>query len=586
MMNDNLHITEDHASRLEGHYMNMIQLRATIVDANVLIAELGRATGKTEGIFGPRLIRVSDSMPGEVSFLVHKTYAALFTNVWPNIQGYFSRPIMDGRRTMLEEGKDYIVGASKIPSHFKRPRRPIAYPKHSVLLRNGHHFQLVSSDQPESVAGQSGVHAFIEEMKHQKGEKIKTRLFPALRGSPANIRMSPYYQGVTGVSDTARVDMGEDNWFEEYEKLVDNKLINEIVTAGLHMNQALYRIYEMEDKSRDEKNPVALEAIRIFLEKQKRILSLWQPRLNDMRRNATYYMRASSFANKDILGPKFFKTQMESLTMDEFLVAICAIRKKAVVDRFFVNYVPSKHQYTNSYKYESILRMDLKEHFRLTAFYLRYYNPREELLLGYDPGNFSSLVVAQEHSQEDTRVIKEFTCYAPHDQTDLAREFNDFFGSDAKNKTIKLYYDRAGNKRKEDWDQISTDAKILQREIESYGFSVELMNEGQSVIYYWQQYKLLQFIFGDRSNAVPRVTLCENECPNLCSSIMLSPRKTTDGKIELDKSSERKVPLHLQAGLTTQLPSALIYLLYGRYADRLPSEFSQLPDNLPPNINV
>ena len=586
MMNDNQHITEDHASRLEGHYMNMIQLRATIVDANVLIAELGRATGKTEGIFGPRLIRVSDSMPGEVSFLVHKTYAALFTNVWPNIQGYFSRPIMDGRRTMLEEGKDYIVGASKIPSHFKRPRRPIAYPKHSVLLRNGHHFQLVSSDQPESVAGQSGVHAFIEEMKHQKGEKIKTRLFPALRGSPANIRMSPYYQGVTGVSDTARVDMGEDNWFEEYEKLVDNKLINEIVTAGLHMNQALYRIYEMEDKSRDEKNPVALEAIRIFLEKQKRILSLWQPRLNDMRRNATYYMRASSFANKDILGPKFFKTQMESLTMDEFLVAICAIRKKAVVDRFFVNYVPSKHQFTNSYKYESILRMDLKEHFRLTAFYLRYYNPREELLLGYDPGNFSSLVVAQEHSPEDTRVIKEFTCYAPHDQTDLAREFNDFFGSDAKNKTIKLYYDRAGNKRKEDWDQISTDAKILQREIESYGFSVELMNEGQSVIYYWQQYKLLQFIFGDRSNAVPRVTLCENECPNLCSSIMLSPRKTTDGKIELDKSSERKVPLHLQAGLTTQLPSALIYLLYGRYADRLPSEFSQLPDNLPPNLNV
>lgn len=584
--NDNFHIIEDRATRLESHYMNMVQLRATIVDSNVLIAELGRATGKTEGIFGPRLIRVSDSMPGEVSFLVHKTYAALFTNVWPNIQGYFSRPIMDGRRTILEEGKDYIVGAGKIPSHFKRPRRPIAYPKHSILLRNGHHLQLVSSDQPESVAGQSGVHAFIEEMKHQKGEKIKTRLFPALRGSPANIRMSPYYQGVTGVSDTARVDMGEDNWFEEYEKQVNMSLINEIVTAGLHVNQATFRIYETEDKSREEKNPIALEAIRIYIEKQKRILNLWKPRLNDMRRNATYYMRASSFANKDILGPKYFKTQMESLSMDEFLVAICAIRKKAVVDRFFVNYKPSSHQFSDSYKYESILRMDLKEHFRLTAFYLKYYNPREELLLGYDPGNFSSLVVAQEQSPEDTRVIKEFTCYAPHDQTDLARDFNDFFGTDAKNKTIKLYYDRSGNKRKEEWDQISTDAKILQRELESYGFRVELMNEGQSVIYYWQQYKLLQFIFGDRSNAVPRVTICENECPNLCSSIMLSPRKYTDGKIELDKSSERKVPLHLQAGLTTQLPSAFIYLLFGRYSERLPSEYSQLPDNLPANINV
>jgi hypothetical protein len=585
-MTDHIEMPEERTSRIENHYMNMVQLRATAVDANILIAEMGRATGKTEGVFGPRIIRVSDSMPGEVSFLVHKTYAALFTNVWPNIQGYFSRPVGDGRRTMLEEGQDYIVGSTKIPSHFKRPRRPVAYPKHSIMFRNGHHLQLVSSEQPESVAGQSGVHAFIEEMKHQKGEKIKTRLFPALRGSPASIRMSPYYQGITGVSDTARVDMGEDNWFEEYEKNVDNQLINEIVTVSLRVNSAKVNIFRAREMERNEKNPLIQEAIRLKVEKEERTIALWEPRLNDMRRNATYYMRASSFANKDILGPKFFKTQMESLTMDEFLVAICAIRQKAVVDRFFVNYVPSRHQYSDSYRYESILKMDLKEHFRLTSFYLKYYNPREELLLGYDPGNFSSLVVAQEKSAEDTRIIKEFTCYAPHDQTDLAREFNAFFGPDAKNKNIKLYYDRAGNKRREEADQISTDAKILQRELESYGFVVELMNLGQSVIYHWQQYKLLQFVFADRSNAVPRVKICENECPDLCSSIMLSPRKYTDGKIELDKSSERKVPLHLQAGLTTQLPSALIYLLYGRYSERLPSEFSQTPDDLPENIMV
>lgn len=581
--NETNHILSEAASRIESHYMNSAQLRATLVDANVLIAEFGRATGKTEGVFGPRLIRVADSMPGEVSFLVHKTYAALFTNVWPNIQGYFSRPVMDGRRTILEEGKDYIVGAAKVPSHFKRPRRPIAYPKHSVRISNGHHFQLVSSDQPESVAGQSGVHAFIEEMKHQKGEKIKTRLFPALRGSPAQIRMSPYYQGITGVSDTARVDMGEDNWFQEYEKQIKPELINEIATVALHVNRAIHDMHQVQEMARNEKNPIALEAARLHIEKQKRLVSLWQPRLNDMRRNATYYMRASSFANKDILGPKFFKTQLDSMTMDEFLVAICAIRQNAVVNRFFVNYDPSQHQFEDSYKYDSIMRMDLREHFRLTSFYLRHYNPGEELLLGYDPGNFSSLVVAQEKSDKDTRILKEFTVYAPWDQTDLARNFNDFFG-DARNKNIKLYYDRAGNKRREDADSISTDARILQRELESYGFSVELMNVAQSVVYHWQQYKLLQFIFGDKSNAVPRVSIDKNECPNLCSSIMLSPRKYTDGKIELDKTSERKVPLHLQAGLTTQLPSALIYLLFGRYSERMPNEFSQIPDDLPDNI--
>lgn len=578
--------TPESQSRLNDYYMNKAQMRVTIIDPNNVIAEIARAGGKTDGIMGPRIIRVSDGMPGEISFMIHKTYAALLTNVWPNIQGFFSRPVMDGRRTLLEEGKDYIVGAGKIPSHFKRPRRPIAYPKHSILFRNGHNLQLVSSDQPESAAGQSAVHAFVEEMKHQKGEKIKTRIFPALRGAPAHIRNHPLYQGITGVSDTARVDMGEDNWFEEYEKLNDRELIDEIANVFLKkVNASKYNIYKYEELSRGEKNPIIVEALRLKIEKERNTLELWEPRLNEMRRNASYFIRASSFVNKDYLGPKFFKTQMDAMEIDEFLTAICAVRHKAVVNRFFVNYIPSKHQYSDGYRYESIWKMDLKEHFRLTSQYLKYYDPHEEILLGYDPGNFMSLVVGQEsRDRSRMRVLKEFFDWAPNDQTDLARAFNDFFGGQAQNRTIRLYYDRAANKRKEEYDQILSDAKILQRELESYGFKVYLMNEGQKTIYHWQQYKLLAFVFSDKSNAIPRVTIDENECKNLCSSIMLTPRKYTDGKIELDKSSERKVPLHLQAGLTTQLPSALIYLLHGLYYEAMPSEYSAIPEDLPPNI--
>lgn len=571
--------------RFEDYYMNLMQIRANVVDANTQITEVARAGGKTEGVFGPRIIKVANEMPGELAFLVHKTYTALFTNIWPNIQAYFSRPIMGGRRTMLEYGIDYIVGESKIPTHFRRPRYPIAFPKHSILFRNGFHLQLVSSDQPESVAGRSGVHAFIEEMKHQKGEKLKSRLFPSLRGSSAEIRASQYYQGITGVSDTARVDLGEDNWFEEYEHNVNTDLIEEIVTVSLHINQALATMYRADALAREEKNPILLEKLRLDIEKQKRIVALWKPRLADMRRYATYYIRASSFVNKDILGPKFFKTQLESLDIDEFLTAICAIRKKEVMDRFFANYSPKQHQFTDSYKYASIMRLDLKEHFRLTAFYLKYYDPREEILLGYDPGHFSSVVAAQERKQgTELRVLKEFTCYYPQQQPELATAIHEFFGSDAKNKHIRLYYDRAGNKKKEDFEQITTDAKILKRELESYGFSVELMNEGQSTIYYWMQFKLLLLIFGEQSNSFPRVLVDENECPNLCSSIMLSPRKKTDGRIELDKTSEKKVPIKYQAGLTTQLPSTLIYLLHGLYYERMPSEYSAIPDDLPDNM--
>ena len=151
-------------------------------------------------------------------------------------------------------------------------------------------------------------------------------------------------------------------------------------------------------------------------------------------------------------------------------------------------------------------------------------------------------------------------------------------------KHIVLYPDRAGNKTREELEQVGTDSRAMKKELESYGFTVELMNEGQGTIYHWQQFKLMAMIMSGRSNILPELLIDENECPNLVSAIPLSPLKKTNGKIELDKTSEKKVPLKRQAGLTTQIPSALIYLLYGKYGDSIKSELSNYPDNLLDNV--
>ena len=566
-----------------------MQLLANIIDPNMLFAEVARAGGKTEGVTGPRLIRVANDMPGELSFLVHKTYVALMTNVWPNIQAYFSRQVVVNgqQRPMLEYGIDYVVGESTLPSHFRKPRYPIAYAKHSVIFRNGAHLQLVSSDQPESVAGRNAVHAFVEEMKHNSGEKLKTRLFPSLRGGPANVRCSAYYEGVTGVSDTARVDLGEDDWFEEYEKKVNPKLIEEIATVSLELNKSLYRLFILRQQERDSKDPVLLEKMRLETVRLNSFVERWKPRLADMRRNAIFYIRASSFCNKDILGPKFFKTQLDTLDIDEFLTAICAVRRKEVANRFFITYDRHIHQFADSYVYDAIMRMDLRDHFVLTAHYLRYYSPADELHVGYDPGDFSSLVVAQKKDfGRELRIIKEFWAYFPQTQADLAREFHQFFGADSVNKTVHLWPDRAGNKRKEELDQITTDSRAMRAALESYGFNVILHNEGAATIYHWQQFKLCQLLFGEQLRILPRIRIDENECANLCSAIMISPIIKQGNVIMLDKSSEKKQPLKRQAGLTTQLPSAMIYLLYGLYGDLVRSELSTFPTDLPSNLTL
>lgn len=578
----------DRTQLFEEQYVNAMQRKVNLIDPNVLILEAGRAAGKTDRVMGPRIVRVLQSMPRELSFLVHKTYVALLTNVWPNIQAYLSSTITVGgvSRPMFQEGIDFVIGEANLPSHFTPPRYPIAYPKHSIIFRNGHHLQLVSSDQPESVAGRSGVHAFIEEMKHNKGEKLKTRLFPSLRGGPAEIRMSPYYQGITGVSDTARIDLGEDNWFEEFESNNNDRLMDEIATVACHVNRARYELVMMNHIRQDMKDPAKAENARLQAERLERQIRLWQPRLDEMRRNASFYMRVSSFVNKDILGPKFFQTQIDSMDMDEFLSSICSVRVRAVVNKFFAAYDKERHQFSDGYRYESILKLDLREHFILTAKYLKYYDPYDEILVGYDPGHFSSLVCAQEKKMgQELRVIKEFwSCY-PDEQPELARQFYNFFGSPVNSRVI-LYTDRAANKRREEQERITTDAKALQRELESYGYSVLLMSEGQSTVYYWQQFKLLMVLFSGKSNHLPDVLIDENECPNLCSAIPLCPLKRTDGRIELDKTSEVKVPLQRQAGLTTQIPSAFIYLLHGLYWDRMAGELSSIPDDLPENITI
>jgi len=511
------------------------------------------------------------------------------TNVWPNIQAYFSRPvIVNGRqRAMLEYGVDYVVGETRLPSHFRLPRYPVSYAKHSVIFRNGAHLQLVSSDQPESVAGRNAVHAFIEEMKHNSGEKLKSRLFPSLRGGSAEIRKSAYYEGVTGVSDTARVDLGEDDWFEDYEQGMNRELIEEIASVSLAVNKSMYRQFVLNREMRETKNPVAMERIRLEQQQLAAFLARWRPRLADMRRNAVYYIRASSFRNKDILGPKFFKTQLDTLDMDEFLTAICGVRHKEVTNKFFAAYDKARHQFKDSYVYDAILGHDLKDKFTLTARYLRHYDRREPLYVGYDPGAFSSMVVGQKKDYgRQLDIIKEFWAYYPEEQESLAQQFYQFFGADAQDRVVHLYPDRAGNKRREELEQITTDSRALKAALEGYGFSVILHNEGAATIYHWQQFKLCLMLFGEQRNFLPRVRICENECKNLCSAILISPLVKKGNSIELDKSSEKKEPLKRQAGLTTQLPSAMIYLLYGLYGDIAKSDLSTFPTDLPDNTAI
>jgi hypothetical protein len=432
----------------------------------------------------------------------------------------------------------------------------------------------VATDQQESIAGSNIVHIFIEEMKLNKGDKLKSRLIPAMRigrlsKNISQTQASIYYQGVTGVSDTARVSIGEDSWFQEYEENMNEELIAEIVTLSLHINEALYNIHQGRN----------VEAM------QKRVAK-YAPILNRMRKVATLYMRVSTFINRDVLGPQYFATQKKMLTSSEFLTSICSIREKKAENMFVANFDELTHTFDDSYKYEAIMKFNLKDNFRITSEYLKHYNPDEKLELGFDPGSFASFVVAQENRKSNEyRILKEHYVYSPKDLPELAREFNQFW-CNRRNRNIDLYYDRAGNQRKPQKRQHETDAKELKHELEKYGWRVRLMSLDQRTIFHWELYKLMLKLFAPDDKAVPKILIDSNECPNLISSIYAAPIKKGSNPIELDKSSEVKLPLNLQAGLSTQIPSGMFYLLWGKFEKFLIMTKGAFSGNLPGNMTV
>ncbi len=536
-------------------YQNTAQALATIVDPNKLITVAGRGTGKTTHITSPRILRVASEMPRETSVISHKSYVALFANVIPAVLSFFRSDGANGR-PLLSEGKDYVIGEKDLPRHFTPPRTPVLYPEHSIVFANGHVLQAVSVDRPDSIAGSSVVHGFFEEMKHSDGEKLRTRIIPAIRtsriSSGSAAHNSHLHGGITGVSDIGRVSAGEDNWFTDYEKDVDEQLISDIISLSLHVNKALVNI-RLQEK----------------IQQSQSILKRYRPVLNKLRKQATLYLRVSTFINRDVLGLEYFKTQREMLSASEFLSSICSIGDRNYENLFFELWNEDRHTYNDSYKYDILTKLTLKDTFRIDASYLKYFDPSEKLLLGYDPGSFASIVAAQEKPSENMlRILKEFFVYPPQDIADLAGAVSAFF-SCSKFRRIDLYYDRAGNKKNHKRAN-ETDAKELKAELEKYGWTVTLKNLGQATIFHWQHHRLWKRLLAENERPVPRIRIDSNECPNLVSAMYCCKKIPGSSPVELDKSPERKVDIRLQAGLTPQIPSAMTYLVWGLYEKFFP----------------
>jgi len=345
---------------------------------------------------------------------------------------------------------------------------------------------------------------------------------------------------------------------------MDEKLINEIMDVALKVDHNKYKA--KTTSSEKEKK------------KAENYVKRWSAKLRDKRRGATTFIKASSLSNILFLGFDYISNQYKGSksNLEKFKLSILGIRPKRVANMFFSTFT-KQHIYTDSYRYDRVNLLDATGEYVRNSRDLKYCNPDLPIYAGYDPGRFTSIVFGQPRKgagRKEFRIFKNMYVIEPKQHHELAAEINEFF-RDHKRKFIKLHYDRAANQRKpkyKDNKTGKTDAKILQAELVKLGWKVELLDLGRETIFHSLHYALLNILFGEKDSRTPRLSICQYECEELISSIYYSPVINKGGIIQLDKSSEDKLPLDEQAMYSTQIGTALMYLLYGMFETFLPNK--------------
>jgi len=556
-------------------YLSIVQIMVKLLDPTFMYCEVGRGSGKTTHMLAPRIDRVQHDMAGSMVVLAAATYKSIIDNILPGVLEYFLENYERG--VYFEYGKrppDHFGLPTTENPHWSRTEiEKIIDFKHTITFVTGTVIKFVSCDRPESMLGLNAAHLFIDEMIRIPEEKFIERIIPALRADRSKFGHSHYFMGITGFSSTPNFETDED-WWTKYESDMNQPLMKNILEVSYNVDMRLAAMLEAQSKADFDEE-----------KKHQRFLNRWLPRLNAARRGQTLYLRASSFSNIKILGVEYIRNQIKNIKdPDKLNTSILAVRKHKVKDMFFGRF-GKQHLFDDGYDYRRINKLSIENHIEWLSSDLKYCNKNMPLIAGYDPGPFSSIVFAQEErAKKIFRVIKDMWVFHPAQHDELAEKIDTFF-QNHKRKEIFLYYDRAANQKEPEyrkWYPVSgglndTDANLLAAALRSRKWTVHLMSLNQETIYYSQHYRLLYKLFGpndDRSRY--DILIDRNECEALISSINHSPIKKNEKKVELDKSSE-KLPFEDQAFYSTQISSAFMYLLWGKFNHLLPASDRRKP---------
>lgn len=203
-------------------YMNHLQQRIYYAGARDIRAVCARRFGKTDGIIGPQVKRVVDSMPQGAGIWAGNSRKQLFTRTVPATIAAIER------FWGLREGVHFWWG--RPPEKLGVPR-PIIKPKdwsHVITFYNGFVWHLVSLETRGSANSMTVNYIIVDEARFIKKEKYDAEVQPTLSGITHPVghegftEYNPFYKGTLIVSDAGLSQ--RENWMEKEEEKCDQTL--------------------------------------------------------------------------------------------------------------------------------------------------------------------------------------------------------------------------------------------------------------------------------------------------------------------------------------------------------------------------
>jgi hypothetical protein len=280
-----------------------------------------RGEGKTSGGSGRRIVHISQVMPRSQCIIYTDTFKRSEEVLIPNILNFISDEMG------LVEDHDYVK-FKKPPKHWVKPLiQPLKFDR-VVSFSTGFVLCCGAANEDGSVNGFNGQSAIIEETKYVDRKRIKSQLYKALRGSLKYFGHLPEYRSVWSFTDKFEGDIG---WLlslrDKLSKQGNDKLINAVLSLQLQV----WKLQKELDEYLKQNRPSQSTEYRY-----KKLIWQKEQKLNAIRRELVFVCDAKPFANKDILGEKFYRdAKRDCDTLFEYETAILNIDPDQVQNSYY-----------------------------------------------------------------------------------------------------------------------------------------------------------------------------------------------------------------------------------------------------------